>query len=38
MARPGKPRHIVRRTVIAVILCGVTFWALFPFYWAPTTS
>ena len=38
MARPGKPRHIVRRTVIAVILCGVTFWALFPFYWALTTS
>jgi multiple sugar transport system permease protein len=21
-----------------VILCGVTFWALFPFYWALTTS
>jgi multiple sugar transport system permease protein len=38
MARPGKPMHIVRRTVIAVILCGVTFWALFPFYWALTTS
>jgi multiple sugar transport system permease protein len=38
MARPGKPRRIVRRTVIAVILCGVTFWALFPFYWALTTS
>jgi multiple sugar transport system permease protein len=38
MARPGKPLHLVRRTVIAVILCGVTFWALFPFYWALTTS
>ncbi|MBI4639299.1 MAG: carbohydrate ABC transporter permease [Candidatus Tectomicrobia bacterium] len=27
-----------RRTFVIIILCGITWWAIFPFYWALTTS
>ena len=34
----SKPRSPLRRILLVLVLCGITFWALFPFYWAFTTS
>jgi multiple sugar transport system permease protein len=38
MAMPGQKTSIFQRTFIIAILGGITFWAIFPFYWAVTTS
>jgi multiple sugar transport system permease protein len=34
----SKPRSPLRRLLLVIVLGGITFWALFPFYWAFTTS
>lgn len=36
--KPGQKKSPVRRIFIAILLGGITFWAIFPFYWAITTS